>query len=216
MPQPSSRGRKADNPRKGDYPSRDWEDLYREKWQWDKVTWGSHCVDCYPSNCSYRVYTKDGIVIREEPAGVYSTIEEGVPDMNPMGCQKGACWSQLLYGKDRVLHPLKRAGERGEGKWTRISWDEALTEIAEAMLDAIQEVGPESLIRIGEPAEGGTQSLILSSAAIMRLGGITTDPHPEINAFTPGIYVPFGKSDPGRKSLISDWTSVVMPPRRMM
>jgi DMSO reductase family type II enzyme molybdopterin subunit len=208
MPSPSSRGRKANNPRKGaesslEYPDRSWEELYREKWRWDKVTWGSHCVDCYPSNCSYRVYSKDGIVVREEPAGVYPTIEDGVPDMNPMGCQKGACWSQLLYGQERVLHPLKRAGERGEGKWTRISWDEALTQVADTMLDAIQEVGPESIIRIGEPAEGGTQSLILSSAAIMRLGGITTDVQSEINDFSPGIYVTFGKFDPAAS--VDDW-----------
>src|SRR3990170_4084629 len=171
MPQPSSRGRKADNPRKGEYPSRGWEDLYREKWQWDKVTWGSHCVDCYPSNCSYRVYTKDGIVVREEPAGVYSTIEEGVPDMNPMGCQKGACWSQLLYGEERVLHPLKRAGERGEGKWTRISWDEAITELADSFIDAIQEAGPHSVVLEGTPAQGGMMSAMHLNRIITHLGG---------------------------------------------
>src|SRR3972149_139428 len=67
-----------------------WEDLYRQRWQWDKVVWGTHCVDCYPGNCPYRVYVKDGIVLHEEQAATYNVIEEGVPDMNPMGCQKGA------------------------------------------------------------------------------------------------------------------------------
>src|SRR3990170_8684588 len=122
-----------------DYPYRSWEDLYRQQWTWDKVAWGTHCVDCYPGNCPFRVYVKEGIVWREEQAGNFEVVEKGVPDMNPMGCQKGAGWSQLLYGKERILYPLKRAGERGEGKWKRISWDDALAEVADAVLDAIQE-----------------------------------------------------------------------------
>ena len=46
-----------------------WAQSYRDRWKWDKVTWGCHCVDCYPSNCPYRVYVKDGRVVREEQAG---------------------------------------------------------------------------------------------------------------------------------------------------
>ena len=34
-----------------------WADRYRDKWKWDKVTWGSHAVDCYPGGCPWRVYT---------------------------------------------------------------------------------------------------------------------------------------------------------------
>jgi len=123
-------------------PYRRWEDLYRQRWTWDKVAWVTHCVDCYPGNCPYRVYVKDGVALWEEPAGRYGVIEPGVPDRNPMGCQKGAGWAQMLYAQERVLYPLKRAGERGEGKWKRISWDEALTEVADAIIGAIQEVGP--------------------------------------------------------------------------
>jgi len=86
------------------------EDLYRQRWRWDKVFWATHCVDCYPGNCPIRVYVKDGVVFREEQAGNMPIIEKGVPDMNPMGCQKGAAWSRLLYSPERVLHPLRRAG----------------------------------------------------------------------------------------------------------
>jgi nitrate reductase alpha subunit len=72
------------------------DDLYKQRWQWDRVVWGTHCVDCYPGNCPYRVYIKDGVVLHEEQAATYNTIEEGVPDFNPMGCQKGAMWGQML------------------------------------------------------------------------------------------------------------------------
>jgi DMSO reductase family type II enzyme molybdopterin subunit len=177
-------------------PYRSWQDLYREKWTWDGVYWGSHCVDCYPGNCPYRVYVKDGIVVREEPAGTFQTIERGVPDMNPMGCQKGAAWSQLLYAPERVLHPLRRAGERGEGKWQRISWDEALTELADAFIDAIEECGPESIIYEGSAGQGGMMAGMHLSRLMTYMGGITTDVNAVINDFSPGIYITFGKFNP--------------------
>ncbi|MCH7580185.1 MAG: hypothetical protein IIB22_08075, partial [Chloroflexi bacterium] len=96
--------------------SGDWADSYRDRWKWDKVTWGSHAVDCYPGGCPFRVYTKDGKIVREEQAGVLPLIDKSTPDMNPMGCQKGASWCTLHYSQDRVTSPLKRAGERGDGK----------------------------------------------------------------------------------------------------
>ena len=112
---------------KADTEYRGVDDIYRENWTWDKVAWASHCIDCYPGNCPMRVYVKDGIAWREESAPVFPQIEEGVPDLNPMGCQKGVGWTRTLYGKERVLYPLKRVGERGEGKWQRVSWTQAAT-----------------------------------------------------------------------------------------
>ena len=120
-----------------------WADRYRNKWTWDGVTWGSHEVDCYPGGCSFRVYTKNGKIIREEQSGHLPPVEPGIPDMNPMGCQKGACWSHCHYSPDRVTRPLKRVGERGEGKFEPVSWEEALADIADKMLDAIEEQGPD-------------------------------------------------------------------------
>jgi DMSO reductase family type II enzyme molybdopterin subunit len=181
---------------------RAWEDVYRRKWTWDKVAWVSHCVDCYPGNCPYRVYVKGGVALWEEQAGRYDTVEPGVPDMNPMGCQKGAGWAQMLHGKERVLYPMKRAGERGEGKWQRISWDEALTEAADAMIDAIQEAGPESIVHEMTGAQGG----FVAMAAVMRftdvIGGLSMDLDAVVNDFAPGMYLTFGKIF---ASSVDDW-----------
>jgi DMSO reductase family type II enzyme molybdopterin subunit len=176
---------------------------YRRTLDFDRWGWGSHCVDCYPSNCLYRVYVKDGAIVREEQAGVYDTVEPGVPDMNPMGCQKGGSWSRLLYGDERILHPLRRAGERGEGRWEQISWDDALTQIADSMLDAIQEDGPESILRIGTPGQGGVQSIALAGAVFNKLGCTLTDVQGEINDWSPGIYITFGRFDPCASN--DDW-----------
>ncbi|MGB6836855.1 MAG: molybdopterin-dependent oxidoreductase [Dehalococcoidia bacterium] len=184
-------------------PQKAWDEAYRDRWKWDKVFWGSHCVDCYPGNCPYRVYVRGDKVVREEVGCTFPVIEPGVPDMNPMGCQKGAAWSQLLYSKERVLHPLKRAGERGEGKWQRISWDQALTEIADAMLDTIQEYGPDSIINEGTPAQGGLMSGMFLSRVTEMLGGVHTDVNAVINDFSPGLYLTFGKFNPANSS--DDW-----------
>jgi len=85
----------AESPRKQSIYE-DWGDLYREKLKYDDVYWGTHCVDCYPGSCPMKVYVRDGVVVREEQAGPFGTIEPGVPDFNPMGCQKGTSWSQSL------------------------------------------------------------------------------------------------------------------------
>ncbi|MFV2089333.1 MAG: molybdopterin-dependent oxidoreductase [Pseudomonadales bacterium] len=177
-----------------------WEDLYRSKWQWDDVYWGSHCVDCYPGSCPWRVYVRDGIVWREEQAGSFGTIEEGVPDYNPMGCQKGASWSQSLYGPDRLMNPLKRVGERGEGKWNVVSWDEALTDIADAMVDAIEEYGPHTIAHEGTPEYATVHP---TGKFFSTIGGTGTDLQGSINDFSIGLYETFGKFSP--VSSADDW-----------
>ena len=169
----------------GDAPAPATEHRYRKNLQWDSVTWATHCVDCYPGNCPYRVYVKDGVIVGEEQAGTMPVVEEGVPDMNPLGCQKGAAWSHLLHAPERVLHPLKRAGARGDGKWTEVSWDQALTEIADHILDAIEEDGPETIINEGTPGEGGLMTGFMFSRLIGLLGGLALDTNATINDFRP-------------------------------
>jgi DMSO reductase family type II enzyme molybdopterin subunit len=179
--------------------SQSWTDHYRDKWKWDKVTWGSHSVDCYPGGCPWRVYVRDGKIVREEQGGMLPVIQKGIPDMNPMGCQKGACWSYIHYAPERVTHPLKRVGERGEGKFEPISWDQALTEIVDGMLDAVQEQGPESIITLMTPEPGALPSRLFANA----LGSPLTDGNAEFQDFSPGYYITWGKFDPA--SSMDDW-----------
>ncbi len=177
----------------------DWADRYREKWSWDSVTWGTHAVDCYPGGCPFRVYTKNGKIVREEQSGSHHPIEEGIPDMNPMGCQKGACWSHCHYSPDRVTKPLKRVGERGEGKFEEVSWDQALTEIADGILDAIEDQGPESVITPLTP-ELGAQG---ARAWTGFIGTPMTDGDAEFQDFSPGYHLTWGLYNP--VSTMDDW-----------
>ncbi|RLC59511.1 MAG: ethylbenzene dehydrogenase [Chloroflexi bacterium] len=190
------RASKTPGPEISDPSTKESSDRYRDRWRWDKTFWATHCVDCYPGNCPYKVFVRDGKVIAEEQAATFPIIDANVPDLNPMGCQKGAAWSQLLDSPERVLHPLKRAGERGEAKWEQVTWDKALTEIADHMLDAIEDGGPETIIREGTPGEGGLLTGFPFGRLIEMIGGLTPDVNGVINDFSTGIYITYGKFDP--------------------
>jgi DMSO reductase family type II enzyme molybdopterin subunit len=134
---------------------RGWEDVYRQKWTWDRVVKGAHHVINCASACPFNLFVKDGIVLREEQNAVMAARSPDLPDFNPRGCQKGVCFSQLMYGPQRLKHPLKRVGARGEGKWKRITWDEALDEIAEKIVDVAVEHGPECVVYDSGTANAG-------------------------------------------------------------
>ena len=175
------------------------KDRYRDRWKWDKVTWGSHSVDCYPGGCPLHVYVRDGKIVREEQSGVLPVVQDGVPDMNPMGCNKGACWGYVHSAPDRITSPLKRVGERGEGKFEEVSWDEALTDIADAMLDACEEQGPESVITPMTPEPGAAAARSFASA----IGSPATDGNAEFQDWNPGFYITWGKFNPVASA--DDW-----------
>jgi anaerobic selenocysteine-containing dehydrogenase len=83
-----------------------------------------------PSAC-WSCVTRDSMVGYVENGRLVKL--EGHPDsIRGRGkiCAKGAAGINQLYDPDRVLYPMKRAGKRGDGKWKRISWDEALNEVA--------------------------------------------------------------------------------------
>ncbi len=58
-------------------------------------------------------------------------------------CMKGAFAPKAFAHPDRILHPLKRVGERGGGEWEQVSWDQAMDEIAEKLKAVIAKHGPE-------------------------------------------------------------------------
>lgn len=125
-------------------PYRGWEDLMRHKWTWDRVVRGSRGINC-TGHCAWNVYVKHGIVWREEQQGEYGHSGDDTPDYGPRGCQKGARHAKHMYGRQRVLYPMKRVGQRGEGKWVRISWDQAATEIADKVIEHASTSGPDSI-----------------------------------------------------------------------
>lgn len=167
------------------------EARYDSRWRWDTTTWGTHCLNCL-ATCPYHVYTLDGRIAFDEPAGGLAQVESGVPDMNPLSCQKGSAWTRQLTAGDRILHPLRRTGPRGSGQWERISWDEALRELAQTIVETIDLEGPEAII-CEETVEGGllTQAPLNRFASL--IGAVTLDANGLVNDFPTGHHITFGK-----------------------
>ena len=133
-------------------PYREWEDVFRGQWTWDRVVRATHNRSNCMSACAWNVFVKDGVVWREEQAAVYDEGGRGgAPDFFPRGCQKGACYSRQMIAPARLRYPLERVGERGSGRWKRISWDEALDKVAGAIVDAAVAHGTDTVIATPGP-----------------------------------------------------------------
>ena len=80
--------------------------------------------------------------------GVLEKIDGDPRNPKTLGgtCAKGQAGIMHVYDPDRIKYPLIRAGERGEGKWRRASWDEALEHVAENLNRIIERHGPEGLL----------------------------------------------------------------------
>jgi anaerobic selenocysteine-containing dehydrogenase len=84
------------------------------------------------------------------------------PGSRGRNCAKGPATLNQVYDPDRILYPLKRAGKRGEGKWVRVSWDEALNEIAGRIRKAIIEQRQTEIIyHVGRPGHDGFMEWVL-------------------------------------------------------
>ena len=174
-----------------------WEDLMRQKWTWDRVVRGSRGLNC-TGHCAFNVYVKNGVVWREEQQGEYGRSGEDTPDYGPRGCQKGIRHSKYMYGQQRVLYPMKRLGERGEGKWERVSWDQAIGEIADKVIEHATGSGPNSIT-----FAMGTNMILkrASFTAMFRLANITGIVVPEtfagVGDLPVGAYMTLGYELPG-------------------
>jgi anaerobic selenocysteine-containing dehydrogenase len=86
------------------------------------------------------------------------------PGSRGRNCAKGPATLNQVTDPDRILYPLKRAGRRGEGKWVRVSWDEALNDIASRIRKAIIENRHnEIMYHVGRPGEDGFTERILAA-----------------------------------------------------
>ena len=110
---------------------------------WTKRRRFSLSVRACHLNCATYATVKNG---RLEKVEAVPREEGGHGGIMP---PRGMAGPQFLYSPSRVRYPLRRAGKRGEGKWERISWDEAVNEIAEKIYAMSQKYGPETFVLPG-------------------------------------------------------------------
>ncbi len=85
------------------------------------------------------------------------------PGSRGRNCAKGPATHNQVYDPERILYPLKRVGKRGEGKWERITWDQALSEIAEKMRESKKRRPNGIVYHVGRPGEDGYTNRIVQT-----------------------------------------------------
>ncbi|RPI83452.1 MAG: formate dehydrogenase, partial [Chloroflexi bacterium] len=89
------------------------------------------------------------------------------PGSRGRNCAKGPATINQVNDPDRILYPLKRAGARGEGKWVRVTWEEALRDIGARIRKAIIEGRQnEIMYHVGRPGHDGLMEWILPAWGI--------------------------------------------------
>ncbi len=117
--------------------------LQEKKWRWEEdgmtvtrtTPWtGPGCHN----NCGLLVYSKGNRIIKIEG-------DPETPFSQGKLCPRCLALRKVVHHPDRLTHPLKRAGKRGEGKWEPISWDEAYDTIVDNVRKIQKQYGPEAI-----------------------------------------------------------------------
>ncbi|MEZ5044634.1 MAG: molybdopterin-dependent oxidoreductase [Saprospiraceae bacterium] len=146
-------------------PPEQWNDWVEyEATAWPKVEKKHYsivpttCFNC-ESACGLTAYIdKEKGEVRKFEGNPYH------PGSRGRNCAKGPATINQITDPDRILYPLKRVGERGEGKWERVSWDQVLDDISGRIRKAIQDGRQnEVAYHVGRPGHEGYMDRILKA-----------------------------------------------------
>lgn len=141
--------------------------------------------------CGMLVELEDDPVSASEPSGNSASggkVKRFIGDReHPLSkgylCVKGKASINMMDAPNRITYPHKRVGERGSGQWQRVSWDEALQDIAERMNAIIDKHGARALaVQALPPKEYYAYDLFLEA-----IGSPTFFKHDAHNCFTPQL-----------------------------
>ena len=106
------------------------------------TVWSACMVNC-GSRCALQVHTRDGVITSVESDNRGDDKTFGQHQIR--ACLRGRSIKHRAYNPDRLKYPMKRVGTRGEGRFERISWDEALDLMADKLKYTIKTYGNESI-----------------------------------------------------------------------
>ena len=121
-----------------------------------RIVKGACPHDC-PDSCALEVHVRDGVAVKVVGSAAH-TPTAGVL------CTKVARYTERTYHPDRLMHPLRRIGRKGEGRFAKIGWDEAILEIAHR-LGPIAAEDPEQILPY---SYAGTMGLVQGESMSMR------------------------------------------------
>lgn len=129
--------------------------------RWGHSTIRTACpLDC-PDSCTVDVTVENGRIVKMDGG-----------DANPVTrnyiCAKVRRFPERVYGEDRLLYPAIRKGRKGEGTFTRVSWEEALDHIAERMLEIREKSTAEAILPFSYGGSNGLLTQDTNDATLFR------------------------------------------------
>ncbi|MEZ4698073.1 MAG: molybdopterin-dependent oxidoreductase [Rhodothermales bacterium] len=151
--------------RMSQYPPTDrWDDWV----EWDGKLWPKRVARRYtlvPTTC-FNCESACGLLAYIDRETLDIRKFEGNPKhpgSRGRNCAKGPATINQIYDPERILYPLKRVGKRGEGKWQRVSWAEALDDIAQRMRESRMRRRDGIMYHVGRPGEDGYTNRCIQS-----------------------------------------------------
>ncbi|HFK7184960.1 TPA: dimethylsulfoxide reductase subunit A [Serratia odorifera] len=121
-----------------------------------KIVWSACTVNC-GSRCPLRMHVADGEICYVETDNTGSDDDEGLHQVR--ACLRGRSMRRRVYNPDRLKYPMLRVGKRGEGKFKRISWEEAFARVSDNLQRIIRDYGNEAIyLNYGTGTLGGTMT----------------------------------------------------------
>ena len=127
-----------------------------------KVIGGVCSHDC-PDACAWQVTVKGGLATR-------LVGDPNHPFTRGTLCAKVNRYLERVYDAQRVLHPLRRVGKKGEARFERVSWEQALTEISDRLKKIVNEFGPTAIIPYSYAGNQGVIQYFAGHRFFNRLG----------------------------------------------
>lgn len=119
----------------------------------ETVLWSACTVNC-GSRCALRMHVSNDVIKWVETD---NTLPDVYGDHQVRACLRGRSMRRRVYNPDRLKYPMMRVGKRGEGKFKRITWDEAFDLVADNLKRIVKEYGNESVyLNYGTGTLGGT------------------------------------------------------------
>jgi anaerobic selenocysteine-containing dehydrogenase len=145
-------------------PAELWDDWV----EWDGKAWPRKVARRYmliPTVC-FNCESACGLLAYVDKTSLEIKKFEGNPahpGSRGRNCAKGPATHNQIYDPERILYPLKRVGERGEGKWKQITWEQSLDEIAAKMRQSRQKRRDGIMYHVGRPGEDGFTNRCISA-----------------------------------------------------
>nr|WP_314263888.1 DMSO/selenate family reductase complex A subunit [uncultured Moellerella sp.] len=157
----------------------------------ETITYSACLVNC-GSRCPLKVHVKDNVIRRISNETFFDDSIVGEHQIRP--CLRGRSVRWKTYNPDRLKYPMLRVGKRGEGKFKKISWDEATSIIAEKLKYTIDKYGNDAIFY--QYGTGSTGANLHGRAACKRLLSLTggflgeygTYSYAQLMEITPYVY----------------------------